>query len=467
MAVSRTPDKLAVETFSDGLRGDLLYPGDAGYDEARTVWNGMVEKHPSMVVRCRGASDVVRAVDFARENDVPFAVKGGGHSVAGHSTIEDGLLIDLSAMADVRVDPVRKRATVGAGATLGDLDHETQAFGLATTMGVASPTGVAGLTLGGGNGHLSRAFGLACDNLVSADVVTADGELVHASEEENEELFWAIRGGGGNFGIVTTLEFQLHDLGPEVLAGPIFHELADARDVLREVRDVMADAPDEVSCIVGVLTLPPDEMFPADAQGQPALYLVPCYAGSVEDAESELAALRAIGSPIVDGVAPIPYVALQSMFDEGNPAGNRYYWKSEFMDELPDDAIDALLDYLDENPLPSPFTTISIEILGGAVARVDPEATAYPHREAMYDFGVWGNWTDPADDEPMTEWVRGCHRAISPYASGGFYVNYLDSDEDDRVRAAFGQNFERLAEIKARWDPENLFRKNKNVTPRA
>ena len=467
MATTVTPDERAVDDLRARLHGAVLQPGDEGYDESRTVWNGMIDKYPTMVVRCRGAADVIAALEFAREAALEFTVKGGGHSVAGHSTIDDGLLIDLSEMDDVRVDPDAKTARVGPGATLADLDHETQAFGLATATGAVSVTGIAGLTLGGGKGHLSRAYGLTCDNLRSADVVTADGRLVHASAEENPDLFWALRGGGGNFGVVTSFEFDLHEVGPEVLGGPIFYPFEQAREVFAAARDVMADAPDEVGCMLGFMTLPPEEPFPAEYQGQPAAFLVPSYAGSVEAGETALAPLREIGEPILDGVAPLPYTGLQQAFDAGNPDGNRYYWRAELLDDLTDEAIDALVAFLTDRPLPSPFSTITIETLGGAVGRVPADATAYPHRGAMYDAGLWGNWTDPADDERVTQWVRDCHASIAPHATGGVYVNYLDADEGDRVRAAYGENFDRLAEIKAKWDPENRFSNTKNVEPAA
>lgn len=458
-------DATAVSDLRARTRGEVLVRGDAGYDEARAVWNGMFDKYPSVIVRCRGASDVIAALNFASAQEMDFTVKGGGHSVAGHSTIDNGLLVDLSLMNDVRVDPSERTARVGGGAILADLDHETQAFGLAAPAGVVSLTGVAGLTLGGGKGHLSRAFGLTCDNLRSADVVTPDGRLVHASSEENDDLFWALRGGGGNFGIVTSFEFNLHPVGPEVLAGPIFYPFDQAKDVFSSARDVMEGAPDEVGCLLGFMTFPSEEPFPESQWGRPGAFLVPCYAGPVADGESALAPLRAIGNPILDGVAPLPYVGLQQAFDAGNPNGNRYYWRAELMADLTDEAIDAIIDYLTDQPFPSPFSTITIETLGGAVGRVAPGATAYPHRDAKYDIGMWGNWTDPSDDAVVTEWVRGCHSTIAPYATGGVYVNYLDGDEDDRIRAAYGDNFDRLARIKAKWDPENRFSHTRNIEP--
>jgi FAD/FMN-containing dehydrogenase len=463
--MTRRPDDAAVDGLRTRLRGDALQPGDDGYDDARAVWNGMIDRFPALIVRCRGASDVIAALDFAAHQGMDFAVKGGGHSVAGHSAIDDGLLVDLSQMNDVRVDPARKTARVGAGALLADLDHEAQAFGLATPAGVVSLTGVAGLTLGGGKGHLSRAYGLTCDNLRSADVVTADGRLVHASAEENADLFWAIRGGGGNFGVVTSFEFNLHEVGPEILGGPIFYPFDQAGNVMAAARDLMANAPDEVGCLFGFMTFPPEEPFPQSEWGQLGAFLVPTYAGSVEEGERALAPLRAIGEPILDGVGPLPYVALQQAFDAGNPDGNRYYWRAELLEDLSDEAIEAMIRFLTERPFPSPFSTITIEVLGGAVARVPTDATAYPHRDAMYDAGFWGNWVDPADDGRNTAWIRDCHAAVAPHATGGVYVNYLDSDEDDRIRAAFGENFDRLARVKARWDPENRFSNTKNIAP--
>jgi FAD/FMN-containing dehydrogenase len=403
------------------------------------------------------------AVSFAVEHDLLLSVKGGGHNFAGTAVCDDGLTIDLSPMDAVRVDPSARTARVQPGATWADFDHEAQAFGLATTGGLVSTTGVAGLTLGGGQGYLARKHGLAVDNLVGADVVTADGELVHASEDEHEDLFWALRGGGGNVGVVTSFEFDLHPVGPQVLAGPIFHPFEDAREALRFYREFTADAPDELSCYALVVRVPPEPPFPEDVQGEPALAFAVCYAGPMDEAEAELEPLRAFGDPILDGVQPVRYTALQQSFDDGSPEGHRWYSKSHYLGELPDGAIDTILEYTD--PFPGPLTQVALEPMGGAIARVDRDATAFPHRDAAYSFGIWPGWADPDRDEELTTWAREFHEAMAPYATGGVYANYLDRDESDRVRAAYGENYERLVAVKTEWDPGNLFRMNQNVEP--
>ena len=457
------PTDDAVTALDERLHGDLLHPGDEGYDEARTLWNAMIDKYPSYVARCTGAADVMAAVSFAAEHDLLLSVKGGGHNFAGTAVCDDGLTIDLSPMDAVRVDPSAKTARVQPGATWADFDHEAQAFGLATTGGLVSTTGVAGLTLGGGQGYLARKHGLAVDNLVGADVVTADGELVHASEDEHEDLFWALRGGGGNVGVVTSFEFDLHPVGPQVLAGPIFHPYEDAREALRFYREFTADAPDELSCYALVVRVPPEPLFPEDVQGEPALAFAVCYAGPMDEAEAALEPLRAFGDPILDGVQPVRYTALQQSFDDGSPEGHRWYSKSHYLGELPDGAIDTILEYTD--PFPGPLTQVALEPMGGAIARVDRDATAFPHRDAAYSFGIWPGWADPDRDEELTTWAREFHEAMAPYATGGVYANYLDRDESDRVRAAYGENYERLVAVKTEWDPGNLFRMNQNVEP--
>jgi len=455
------PDDNAVRALDDRLHGDLLNPGDEGYGEARTVFNAMIEKYPSYVVRPTGAADVIAAVDFAREHDLPLSVKGGGHNFAGTAVCDDGLTIDCSAMDSVRVDPDARTARVGPGATWGDVDHEAGAFGLATTGGLVSTTGVAGLTLGGGQGYLARKHGLTIDNLRSLDLVTAEGELVRASEGENPDLFWAVRGGGGNFGVVTSFEFDLHPVGPEVLGGPIFHPYEDAREALEFYRAFTADAPDELACYALVVRVPPEAPFPEAYRGEPSVALTVCYVGPTDEAEDALEPLRAFGDPILDAVQPMPYPVLQQSFDDGSPEGHRWYTKAHYLADLPDGAIETILEFTD--PFPGPLTQVALEPMGGAIARVDPTATAFPHRNAAYSLGIWPGWADPGNDEEMIEWARAFHEAMAPYATGGVYANYLDRDEDDRVEAAYGENYERLADIKAEWDPENLFWMNQNV----
>ena len=453
-----------LDDLAQQLRGQLLRADDPGYDDARAVWNGMIDRRPAAIARCESAADVLACVRFVRSSGLPLSVRGGGHQAAGKAVCDDGLVVDLSEMDEVRIDPETRTARVGPGARLGQFDREAQAFGLATPAGVQSRTGVAGLTLGGGIGWLSRSYGLTSDNLVAADVVTADGELVYASEEEHPELFWALRGGGGNFGVVTSFEFQLHPVGPEVLTFQLFHHLDDAREVLRAYRDVMADAPDELACYPMLLHAPPIDPFPAEVQGQPILALIGCYNGAVADGEAAAAPLAAIGDPFLDIVAPMAYADFQSSYDAGTPDGARYYAKAHLFDELSDDAIDDLLAAVGD--LPGALTAIFFESLGGAIARRSPDATAWPHRDAAYGFSVQAGWLDPGEDEAHIAWVQEVHAAMAPHASGGVYVNYLDVDDTDRVTAAYGAHQRRLARIKQDWDPDNLFRANHNIPPR-
>lgn len=463
MSVETLPDQETVQAFHDDVHGEVLHPGDDGYGDARTVWNEMIDKYPAIIAQCTGAADVITAVDFAREHDLLLSVKGGGHNFAGTAVCDDGLVIDLSQMNAVQIDPGTQRARVQGGATWADFDHEAQAFGLATTGGLVSTTGVAGLTLGGGQGYLARKHGLTIDNLVGADVVTADGELVHASEAENPDLFWGLRGGGGNFGVVTSFEFQLHEIGPEVLAGPIFHPYEDATEALRFYREFTADAPDELACYAMVVHVPPEAPFPSEFQGEPAVAFAVCYAGPIEGAKAVVQPLRDFGDPILDGIQPMPYTALQQSFDDGSPEGYRWYTKSHYLGGLSDEAIETIVEYTD--PLPGPLTQVAIEPMGGAISRVERTATAFPHRGAAYSFGIWPGWDDPDRDDDLIEWARNFHEAMAPHATDGVYANYLDRDEDERIRAAYGENYDRLVEVKHRWDPENLFRMNQNIEP--
>ena len=452
-----------LQSLQAQVRGDVVVPGDAGYDEARAPWNGRFDRHPAIIVRCNDAGDVAAAVDFARTQGLALGVKGGGHDFAGNSVCEGGLAIDLSRMNSVQVDPVARIARVGAGATWGDVDRATQAFGLATPGATVSTVGVAGFTLGGGVGHLGRKHGLACDNVVAAQVVTADGRLVRAGEGENPELFWAIRGGGGNFGVVTAFEFRLHEAGPEVLAGQIVYRFEDAAAVLRHYRDFMASAPDEIQCWAFLLRLPPLPVFPEELHGQPALDLVVCHAGAVADAWHDVLPLRQFGRPILDAVEPQSYVALQQAFDPGMPKGQRWYSRAHYLRVLPDAAIATLLEHAER--LPGPFTTAYLGAEGGAGGRIDRAATAFPHRDAAFSLHVFPGWTDPGDDADIMRWAREVHRAMAPHATGGIYVNMLAEDEADRVGAAYGANYERLARLKRLWDPQNLFRGNHNIRP--
>ncbi|MCD8509322.1 MAG: FAD-binding oxidoreductase [Bacillus sp. (in: Bacteria)] len=454
-------DQTAVEQLISAIRGRLILPGDEDYNDARSIWNGMVDKKPAMIAQCTGAADVITAVNFARENSLKVSVRGGGHNAAGSAICDDGLVIDLSQMKEVTVDPNAKLAYVSAGATLGDMDHETQAFGLATTGGVDSRTGVAGLTLGGGIGYLARTYGLSADNLVAADVVTANGELIHVSEEEHSDLLWALRGGGGNFGIVTQFVFQLHEVGPEVQVAQVFYPMDQAKEILHFYRDFSDQAPDELSCYVMIVRTPPVPPFPEMYHGKPALALAACYSGSVEEGKKAIAPLQNLGEPILKVITPMPYKILQSSNDAGTPDGYRYYFKSQFMSELSDEVIHLTVEYAKD--FPGELTMLGFEPMGGAINRVPKEATAFPHRDAKYNFGLFSGWIDPKDDDKMLAWSRDFHQAMQPYTMSGVYSNYLDHDDENRLRAAFGDNLERLREVKAKYDPSNFFSPSKNI----
>ncbi len=458
------PDTATVDRFAEALRGQLIRPEDPDYDTSRAVWNGMIDRRPVLIARCSDVADVVAAVNFAREQDMTVSVKGGGHGVAGKAVCDDGLMIDLSAMKSVKVEPTAKTAMVEAGATLADLDRETQKFGLATTGGVVSQTGVAGLTLGGGMGFLARTLGLTVDNLLSATIVSAKGEPLQVSKTTHPDLFWGLTGGGGNFGVVTSFEFQLYEVGPEVPAAQIFYPMEKAKDVLYAYRDLMADAPDELSCYAVAVHVPPAEPFPEKHQGKPALALVACYSGPIEEGQKLLAPLQKLGEAIFENVGPMPYVALQQGFDDGVPNGARYYWKSHYVDEISDQFIETYLTHT--HTLPGPLTISAIEPMGGAISRVSPEETAFPHRNAKFALGIYAGWMDPGDDDTSIAWTRDFHHAIAPYSTGGVYMNYLDQDDTEKIHAAFGNNYQRLRKLKTKYDPTNFFRLNQNIEPR-
>jgi FAD/FMN-containing dehydrogenase len=453
-----------LERFETSLRGELLRPESDVYDEARQLWNAMIDKRPALIARCTGVADVIEAVNFARENGVAVAVRGGGHNVAGLASVDDGLMIDLSLMRAVHVDPEARTVRVDGGALWGDVDHETQAFGLATPSGIISTTGVAGLTLGGGFGWLARKYGLAADNLLSVEVVTAEGEFVKASEQENEDLFWAVRGGGGNFGIVTSFEFRLHAVGPEVLFGPTVHRLEDAAEVLRYYREFTRGAPKECTVYADFLTAPPLPFLPEEVHGSKVLFLIQCYAGDMKEGEEILRPLREFGRPIADAVAPTPYAEAQRRSDPLYPKGGRYYWKSHNLATLSDEVVNALAGCA--ATMPTPLCDILIQHLGGCIGKLAPDATAYPHRDAGFIVTLGGRTERPAEDEQCIGWARKCHTQLGEHAAAGVYVNFLGHDEsEERLRAAYGDNAERLRRIKTRYDPRNFFRSNHNIEP--
>jgi FAD/FMN-containing dehydrogenase len=435
------------------LEGRVITPDDRDYDTARRVFNGLIDRRPALIAKVAGTADIVSAVNYARDNDLPLAVRGGAHNVAGNAVCDGGVVIDFSDLHEVRVDLVARTAKAQPGATWYDFDLATQAHRLATTGGLVSNTGVAGFTLGGGIGWLVRKHGLACDNLIGAEVVTADGKVVRTNESENSDLLWGLRGGGGNFGVVTSFDFQLHPVG-RVLGGIAAHLRDQARDVLKFFRAYGADAPDELTLVAVLMTTP---------EGHPAVGVGACYSGPTEEAERVIKPLRDYGPPLVDRLAVMPYTVLQSMMDISAPSGQLNYWKADFMAELDDRAIDLLIEQA--NAMRSPLSQIHVHQLGGAMSRVAPNATAFRRRDAGFVYNLIGLWKDPTENEVHTNWAKGAFEALRPVSSGGAYVNFLGDDGQERVRDAYGANYPRLAELKKRYDPANLFHLNQNIKP--
>ncbi len=452
----RELDTTAVDDLRGRMRGPLLAAGDDGYDAARRIWNAMIDKRPGLIARCAGTADVREAVRFAATHGLLVSVRGGGHNVAGTAVCDDGLMIDLSLMQGIHVDPAAQTAWAQPGVLWQDFDHETEAFGLATTGGVVGETGIAGLTLGGGVGWLVRKHGLVCDNLLAADVVTADGQLRRATPHENAELFWGLRGGGGNFGVVTAFQYRLHPV-PAILGGLVIHPRAAARDVVRFHRDFVASAPEELTSYVALLTAP---------DGLPVVGVASCYCGDLREGERVLSPLRKFGAPLVDQMQPMPYTGMQGLFGPSFPWGHRNYWKSSFLRELPDAAIDAVVTHADRAR--SPLSAVALEYYGGAASRVAPGATAFPHRAATYNLIVLGQWREAAEDPVHIAWARDLWDSVQPWSSGAVFMNALGEDASpDAVREAYGANYARLAALKATVDEKNLFRLNQNIAPAA
>ena len=437
--------------LGSGVRGEVICPGDRGYDTARTVFNGMIDRRPLAVVRCVEASDVVRCIGFARRHDLPLSVRGGGHGVAGNAVRDGAVMLDLSGMAAVRVDPGTRTARAGPGVTLGAFDRATQAFGLATTLGVVSTTGIAGLTLGGGLGWLNGRYGLACDNLLSADIATADGRLLRASAQEHQDLFWSIRGGGGNLGVVTSFEYQLHPVDL-VLAGVLSYPAGSAPRVLRFYDDFVKAAPDKLSTAASLGLTP---------AGEPTLSIAVCYCGPIDEGEQVLRPLRTFQPPVDDQIQPMRYTDLQHARDEGFPFGRLHYWKSSWLRQVTDDAIETLLRFLPR--MPSSASSVGLQQLHGVASRVAPSATAFPHRAEQYDFLILSQWSDPTDSDRNVQWTRALFEAMQPHLEASVYVNNLGDEGPRRVRAAYGENYPRLLAMKHRYDPDNVFRANQNV----
>jgi FAD/FMN-containing dehydrogenase len=460
-----TLEEEAIQGFVEGVRGSVLRPADPGYDDGRAIWNGLIDRRPALIVQCTGAADVVDAVNFAREQNLLLSVKGGGHNVAGNAVNDGGLVIDLSQMNGVHVDPTTKTVRAQGGALWGDCDRETQLFGLAVPGGVVSTTGIAGLTLHGGVGHLRRKHGLSIDNLLSVDIVTADGQLRRASAKENEDLFWAVRGAGSNFGVVTSFEFQAHPVGPMVMVGAIFYPQDDARTVLPAWRDYMAAAPEELSSLAFFWNVPEHEPFSPEDHGKPVLIVAAVYSGSVEDGEAVVHPLRELARPVIDLSGPWPWLGLQSGFDALFPKGQFRYWKSRAFAELPQEAIDEIADWGARRP--TPLTDITIWHHGGAMSRIGETETTYAGRDAPFLVTGEASWTDPAQNDEAIAWGRQFWDAMGRHSTGGIYLNFpgLGEEKEALVRAGYGVNYDRLAALKAQYDPANLFRMNLNITP--
>ncbi|HYT29554.1 MAG TPA: FAD-binding oxidoreductase [Actinomycetota bacterium] len=454
--------KRTIDQLREQVRGEVIAPQDEGYEEARRVYNAMIDRRPAVVVRAANAGDVIAAVNFARENQLDVAIRGGGHSVPGFGTCDDGVVIDFSRMRGVRVDPTNGTARAEGGATWGDLNAATHAFGLATTGGIISTTGVAGLTLGGGIGYLDRGFGLSCDNLVSADVVTADGRFLVASEHENEDLFWALRGGSGNFGVATSLEFRLHPV-KDIYGGPMFFELDDARDVLRFYREFIADAPEQFGGFPAFQIAPPLPFIPETRHGDTFMAFVACWAGPLEEGEKAIAPIREVAPIVAEFVGPMPYPALNSAFDALVPPGLQHYWKANFVTDLTDEAIEAHLKHGPKVPVVN--STVHIYPINGACRRVASDETAFAYRDANFATVIAGMWPDPGQNEANIEWVRDYYDATAPHSEAGGYINFMAEDDQDRIKANYRGNYERLVEVKRKYDPDNLFHLNQNIKP--
>jgi FAD/FMN-containing dehydrogenase len=456
-------DDKTVRAFDGAFAGELIGPRDGRYEAARRVWNGMVDRRPALIARCADEQDVVAALRFAREHGLPLAVRGGGHNVAGNGVCDGGVVIDLSAMKRIDVDAAASTARVQPGVLLGELDRATQAFGLATPTGNVSMTGVAGLTLGGGLGWIARKHGPACDNLLAANVVTADADRVTAGAGENPDLLWGLRGGGGNFGVVTSFEYRLHPVGPQVIAGGVVHAFTDAPDVLRFFADYVATAPDELSVIASTFRASPGLPVPAAMHGELVIVLAVCYAGDAATGERVLRPLRRFGRPLADLVTTMPYTALQSGSDAGYPNGRQNYWKSHYVDEISDAAIAEVIEHAPR--MTSPSSSFYFQHLGGAIGRQGPDTAAFGHREAAFDFTILTVWDDPAESAEHMTWARDFFAAMQPYGSG-VYVNNLGTEGADRVRSAYAPaTYERLVALKDAYDPDNVFRLNQNVAP--
>ncbi len=453
----------STEQLKGDIKGEVVLPVDASYDEVREIWNGMIDRRPAVIVQCQGADDVVHALAFARKNDLDISIRGAGHNIAGNAICDDGLMIDLSTMKNVRVDADRRRAYVEPGATLGVFDAAVQAHGLATPVGINSTTGLAGLTVGGGFGWLTRKYGMTVDNLISVEMVTVDGARVRASEDENADIFWAIRGGGGNFGVVTQFEFKLYPVGPEILAGLIVFPFDQAKQVLTKYREFVESAPEELNVWVVLRQAPPLPFLPEDVHGKEVVVLPIFYGGDIEKGQKLIEPLRGFGDAHGEHIGAQPYVDWQQAFDPLLTPGARNYWKSHNFTKLSDAALDSIIEFAGK--LPSSQCEIFIGLIAGAPNRVAPDAMAYGHRDAKFVLNVHARWDDARDDDTCITWAREFFKSSAPYASAGAYVNFMTEEEGDRVATAYGANFARLVEIKKKYDPENILHLNQNIKP--
>lgn len=458
-------EQSVIDDLRSKLRGPLVCLGEAGYEQARSVWNGMIGLRPAMIVRCLGTADVLTGVNFAREHGIAVSVKGGGHNISGLALCDGGLMLDMSLRRGVWVDAVRRTAVAQTGCTLGDVDRETQLHGLAACLGFVSRTGIAGLTLGGGFGYLTRKFGWTSDTVRSMEVVTADGRLVRASEQENPDLFWGLRGGGGNFGVVTNIEYTLYPVGPEIIGGVVAWRADDADRVLEMFRDLVRDAPPEMTCVAVVRPAPPAPWLLKEVHGKLVVLVVVCYTGPIKEGEKLVASIKSFGSPVGDVLQRRTYVSLQSLLDATQPDGRRYYWKSEYLPAVSP----ALVPKLIENArrIQSPHSMVAIFQLDGALNLVPGNHSAVGNRDAKYVLNIAAAWDSAGDDDVNVEWARSSWRDLRSFSTGGTYINFLTEEESgDRLRAAYGQNYGRLVDIKRKWDPSNLFRTNKNIAPK-
>jgi hypothetical protein len=458
-------DETTIEKFKASLGGELIQPNDEGYDDARKVWNAMIDKRPALIARCSGTADVITAVNFAREQGLLLSVRGGGHNIAGTALCDDGLTIDLSGMKGFHVDLKTRTVRAQPGCRLGDLDRETQVFGLVVPAGIVTDTGIAGLTLGGGFGWLTRRYGYTCDNLLSADVVTADGSFLTASKKENSDLFWGLRGGGGNFGIVTSFEYQAYPLGPQVTAGIVIHPMEKASEVVGFFREFSAGAPEELCCLLTLRLAPAAPFLPKEVHGKPIVGIAVCHSGSPEDGERAIRPLKEFGDPLGDIIAPKPFVVHQTLFDVAMAPGRHYYWKSEYLPEFSEAAGGVLMDHAAK--ITSPHSSILLFQLGGALARFGETDTPAGNRNAAYVLNVAASWEDSEQTDEQVTWARGCWSAMQQFSTGGVNVNFLTGEEgNQRVRAAYGAaNYDRLVGLKNKYDPQNMFRLNQNIPP--